>query len=89
MFYIQGAYSSVEASIQLAVSNEFIAGDDSVLADRQALANGVALARDLVFEPANKLYPVAFADRCVSLSELGLEVEVLDEADMEALGMGA
>ena len=80
---------SVEASIQLAVSNEFIAGDDSVLADRQALANGVALARDLVFEPANKLYPVAFADRCVSLSELGLEVEVLDEADMEALGMGA
>ena len=29
--------------------------------DRQALANGVFLARDLVFEPANKLYPEAFA----------------------------
>ncbi|WP_348721105.1 leucyl aminopeptidase [uncultured Candidatus Puniceispirillum sp.] len=80
---------SVEASVQLVVSNEFITEDDRVLADRQALAKGVALARDLIFEPANKLYPEAFADRCASLSSLGLEVEVLDEADMEALGMGA
>ena len=29
----------------------------SVYQDRQALANGVFLARDLVFEPANKLLP--------------------------------
>jgi leucyl aminopeptidase len=80
---------SVEASVQLTVSNKFITADDRDLVDRQALANGVALARDLVFEPANKLYPEAFADRCASLSSLGLDVEILDEADMEALGMGA
>ena len=53
------------------------------------LANGVFLARDLVFEPANKLYPVEFANRCKALTSLGLEVEVLDEDAMEKLGMGA
>ncbi|MDA7792387.1 leucyl aminopeptidase [bacterium] len=57
--------------------------------DRDALFDGVALARDLIFEPANKLYPVAFAERCEALSALGLEVEVLDEPAMQKLGMGA
>jgi leucyl aminopeptidase len=52
-----------------------------------AVAEGVFLTRDLVNEPANVLTPPAFADRLRALGELGVEVEVLGEAEMEALGM--
>ena len=54
-----------------------------------AVANGVALARDLVSEPANVLTPVAFADRCRALTELGVKVEVLGPKEMAKLGFGA
>ncbi|MHA6346696.1 leucyl aminopeptidase [Roseivivax sp. CAU 1761] len=57
--------------------------------DRLALARGVVFARDLVNEPANVLSTTEFADRLRALAELGLEIEVLDEAQMEELGMGA
>ncbi|MEW5421818.1 leucyl aminopeptidase [Amorphus sp. 3PC139-8] len=55
----------------------------------QSVGEGVVLARDLVNEPANVLGPVEFAERAATLSELGVEVEVLDEAEMGALGMRA
>ena len=52
-----------------------------------ALADGVFFTRDLVAEPANVIHPESFAERCQGLKTLGLEVEVLGEAQMEALGM--
>ncbi|MBN8996058.1 MAG: leucyl aminopeptidase [Rhizobiales bacterium] len=55
----------------------------------EALAAGTALARDLVNEPPNILGPVEFAARAKELSALGVEVEVLTEKEMKALGMGA
>jgi len=55
----------------------------------KAVAEGVAFTRDLVSEPANILYPVEFAKRVKALSKLGLEVEVLGEAEMAKLGMGS
>ncbi|HCD50286.1 MAG TPA: leucyl aminopeptidase [Alphaproteobacteria bacterium] len=52
------------------------------------LAEGVFLARDLVYEPANMLYPESFAKRCKMLeNECGLKVEVLDEKAMKKEGM--
>jgi len=54
-----------------------------------AVADGVIFARDLVSEPANVLYPAEFAARVQALDELGLEIEVLGEAEMEKLGMGS
>ena len=54
-----------------------------------ALADAVAFARDLVSEPANVLYPEEFGRRVKMLEELGLEVELLGEAQMTELGMGA
>ena len=54
-----------------------------------AIADGVALARDLVNEPANVLYPSEFARRAAELRKLGVVVEVLDVAAMRKLGMGA
>jgi len=56
---------------------------------RAALADGVVLARDLVNEPGNVLYPGEFARRVSALSKLGVGVEVLDVAAMRKLGMGA
>lgn len=50
---------------------------------------GVKLARDLVTEPPNILYPDSYAERCRELESLGVEVEVLGEAEMGKLGMGS
>jgi len=54
-----------------------------------AVADGVVLARDLINEPANVLYPGEFARRASSLRKLGVLVEVLDVPAMRKLGMGA
>ena len=57
---------------------------------REALLDGLALTRELVTEPANIVYPETFVDRVrAELEPLGAEIEVLDEKQMEALGMGA
>jgi leucyl aminopeptidase len=54
-----------------------------------AVADGMYLARDLVNEPPNILSPAEFANRCKALAKLGVKVEVLGEAQMKKLGMGA
>jgi len=59
------------------------------LARVRGLARAVAWTRDLVSEPANVLYPESFARICESLSEVGVEVEILGPADLEKLGMRA
>src|SRR5271169_1615000 len=56
---------------------------------REAFAEGVELARDLVNEPPNVLFPESFAERAAALRSLGVEVEILDEKAMAKLGMGA
>ncbi len=53
------------------------------------IADGVVLARDLINEPANVLYPIEFARRASALTKLGVGVDVLDVAAMRKLGMGA
>lgn len=55
----------------------------------RAVAEGIAFTRDLVSEPANVLTTVEFAARLEALREIGLEVEVLEEDQLEKLGMGA
>ena len=58
-------------------------------ASRDAIANGVLLARDLVNEPPNVLYPEEFARRTNTLKKLGVGVEILDVPAMKKLGMNA
>ena len=60
---------------------------EAAFAPLAAQAEGVIFTRDLVNEPANVLTTTAFADRLAGLAELGLEVEVLDEDELERLGM--
>jgi leucyl aminopeptidase len=57
--------------------------------ERFAIAEGVELARNLVNEPPNVLFPVEFAERAKALLKLGVEVETLDEKAMGKLGMNA
>jgi leucyl aminopeptidase len=55
-----------------------------------AVAEGIFLARDLVNEPPNILYPAEFARRAkVRLAKLGVKVEILGEAEMKKRGFGA
>ncbi len=54
-----------------------------------ALAEGVFFTRDLVNEPANILTTTDFANRLFAMRGLGLAIEILEEDEMRALGMGA
>ena len=55
----------------------------------RGLADGVNLARDLVHEPPNVLYPLEFARRAEQLGALGVKVEVLGEEKLREIGMRA
>ncbi|MGE3967089.1 MAG: leucyl aminopeptidase [Dongiaceae bacterium] len=55
----------------------------------ERLADGIVFTRDLVAEPANVIYPESLAAAAKQLARLGVEVEVLGEAQMKKLGMGA
>jgi leucyl aminopeptidase len=59
------------------------------LAAGQAIARGVAFARDLVNAPGGVLTPAAFADEAVALgARAGLTVTVLDKPQLVAGGYG-
>ncbi len=64
---------------------------EGALLDGVAIANGVSTARDVGNLPGNICTPSHLAERAISLAEQydSIKVEVLDEAQMEALGMGA
>ncbi|HZK91205.1 MAG TPA: leucyl aminopeptidase [Stellaceae bacterium] len=57
--------------------------------DLAATAEAIAFTRDLVSEPANVIYPESLAEQAAGLSSLGLDVEILDDTQMAALGMNA
>jgi leucyl aminopeptidase len=59
-------------------------------ADLRKTADAVFLARDLISEAPNVLYPESFANIIkAELSPLGIEVNILSRKDMEKLGMGS
>jgi leucyl aminopeptidase len=58
-------------------------------AAREAINSGVLMARDLVNEPANVLYPEEFVRRTLALKKAGVAVEVLDIPALKKLGMNA
>ena len=61
-----------------------------LMTDIAGRISGNYLARDLKHEPANVLYPIAFAQRVKDeLEPLGVEVTIIDEARMEKEGWGA
>ena len=83
----EGEEKPSEVDVTIAVAN--VAPVRKAYAAREAVANGVDFARDLINEPANVLFPEEFADRALTLKKLGVAVEVLDVAAMQKLGMNA
>ncbi|MGB8275442.1 MAG: leucyl aminopeptidase [Alphaproteobacteria bacterium] len=73
----------------LAVMAKEAAKAKKLFADLDRIAEGVFFTRDLVSEPANILYPETLAEQARSLTKLGVAVEVLDDKQMQKLGMGA
>jgi leucyl aminopeptidase len=73
----------------LTVMSDRAAEAAAAFADRAKVADGVFFGRDLSSEPANILYPESFADLCKPLSDLGVDVEILDEKKLRKLGMNA
>jgi leucyl aminopeptidase len=64
-------------------------GAKKAFADLDKLADGIFFTRDLVSEPGNILYPESLSDQAMTLTELGVAVESLDEKKLKKLGMGA
>ena len=65
-------------------------GTEEAWAAQKAITEGLALTRTLVAEPANILYPESFVERVrADVDGLGLEITVLGEDEMRALGMGS
>ena len=65
-------------------------GTEDAWAAQKAVTEGLALTRTLVAEPPNVLYPETFVERVrADVEGLGLEITVLDEAQMRELGMGS
>jgi leucyl aminopeptidase len=74
----------------LAVVAPDVAAARKAYAGLAAVADGIFLARDLVNEPPNVLFPGEFARRAkAQLSKLGVKVEMLGEAEMRRQGFGA
>jgi leucyl aminopeptidase len=82
-----GEDAGLRAQISLAVDD--VAAVRKMSAGTGHLVDGVVLARELVNEPPNVLYPEEFARRAGQLRKLGVIVEVLDVKAMTKLGMGA
>jgi leucyl aminopeptidase len=71
-----------------------VLSDDTVraraaFAPMRAVAEGSFLTRDLVSEPPNVLNPAEFAERCKTLSNVGIKVDILGLKELTKLGFGA
>ena len=82
-----GEEAPLRADVSIAVSD--VSAARKAFADRARIVDGVIIARELVNEPPNVLYPEEFARRASALRKLGVAVEILDVKAMRKLGMGA
>ena len=82
-----GEEAALRADVSVAVGD--VAAARKAFAPDTHIVDGVLIARELVNEPPNVLYPVEFARRASQLRKLGVDVEVLDVKAMTKLGMGA
>ncbi|MDI4238690.1 leucyl aminopeptidase [Bradyrhizobium sp. Arg237L] len=82
-----GENEQVRADVSIAVDD--VAASRKAFAPDASIVEGVVIARDLVNEPPNVLYPEEFARRASQLRKIGVDVEVLDVKAMTKLGMGA
>lgn len=65
-------------------------GTEAAWEQQSAIADGTEFTRMLVAEPANKVFPISFVEKCQdAFAGTGAELTILDEDEMAKLGMGA
>jgi leucyl aminopeptidase len=63
---------------------------DAAITKGRQIALGVILARELVSAPANVVTPITLAEAAEAIAkEYGLDIDILEQAECEKLGMGA
>lgn len=76
--------------LSLCLEAKWMDGKEAILEEMQNVMDGVAIARDLINEPANVITPQTLAEKAEELlSPLGVKVTVYDEEEIRALGMTA
>ncbi|PWQ93940.1 leucyl aminopeptidase [Leucothrix arctica] len=81
---------SLLVSMTIAFSGD-VANTDTALTQATAMAHGSKLSRDLSNQPGNVCTPTYLAETALGMAKEfdALDVEILEEADMEKLGMGS
>ncbi|MGB5903367.1 MAG: leucyl aminopeptidase [Xanthobacteraceae bacterium] len=74
---------------EIAIAVNDVAAARKAFGPQGHIGDGVLMARELVNEPPNVLFPIEFARRASLLRKLGVNVEVLDVKAMAKLKMGA
>jgi leucyl aminopeptidase len=82
-----GEETALRVGVSVAVGD--VGAARKAFAPDSHIVDGVLMARELVNEPPNVLFPVEFARRAGRLRGVGVNVEVLDVKAMKKLGMGA
>ncbi len=80
---------NAELRVQFSIAVVDVAAARKAFASDNHAVDGVLIARELVNEPPNVLYPAEFARRASQLRKLGVNVEILDVKAMTRLKMGA
>jgi leucyl aminopeptidase len=78
---------ALRAQVSIAVAD--VAAARKAFGSENNVVDGVLIARELVNEPPNVLFPAEFARRAAQLRKLGVQVEIFDVKAMTKLGMGA
>lgn len=74
----------------IGVPDSKLEAEKEVLETTINVVEGVKIARDIVNEPSNHMYPKSLAKYVKHMGEeCGLEVEIMDEKEIKALGMEA
>ncbi|MBN9147753.1 MULTISPECIES: leucyl aminopeptidase [unclassified Nitrobacter] len=79
--------AALHAEVSIAVAD--VSAAKKAFAPANHVVDGIIIARDLVNEPPNVLYPEEFARRASRLRTAGVRIDVLDVKAMTRLGMGA
>lgn len=87
--YKSDAKESLEIEVSIcADESEKLNSIDEYIEEASILVETTKIARDLVNEPANILYPETLAEKVIGFGDkYGFEVEVFDEAKINELGM--
>ena len=72
---------------KVAIAVDDVAAAKAAWKNWRSVAEGVDVARELLNQPPNILNPETYAKQIEGMAKLGLEIEILDEAQMLELGM--